>query len=220
MHTGWLLTALAAAALSAPAAAQDAGGFKLGVTGGTLGIGPEASYRLSENLGLRANATFLGFSRDVGSSDVDYNGKLKLNSFGAMLDVHPFGGGFRVSGGARISNNKVRLSATPTASVEIGETTYTPAQIGTLSGNVRANDFAPTLTLGWAGGLSPGLSVGIEAGAMFQGSPEINSLRATGTLATNAAFQASLEAEEREIEDDIDNFKVYPVVQLSVGYRF
>ncbi len=55
---------------------------------------------------------------------------------------------------------------------------------------------------------------------MFQGRPEIDNLSATGTLASNAAFQASLRAEEEEIEEDIDNYKVYPIVQFSIAYRF
>lgn len=60
-----VLTALAAS----PASAQAAGGgFSVGVTGGTLGIGPEASYRVSEVIAVRANATFFGFSHDVDSS--------------------------------------------------------------------------------------------------------------------------------------------------------
>jgi hypothetical protein len=210
----------AALAASAPAAAQSAGGFMLGITGGTLGIGPEATYRMSETVGLRANGTFFNFDRDVDSSDVTYNGKLKLQSFGAMVDVHPFGGSFRISGGARIGNNKVRLRATPTQNVEVGDETYTPAQIGTLSGDVEANDFAPTLTLGWAGGLTPGVKLGIEAGAMFQGSPKVRNLRASGSFASNPALLASLAEEQREIEDDIDGFKVYPVLQIALGYRF
>ncbi len=216
-----LAAAAAFFAVAAPAHAQDsAGGVSVGVTGGTLGIGPEVAYRMSETIGIRANATFFGFNHDVDSDDVTYNGDLKLRSGGVMIDVHPFGGGFRLSAGARIGNNKVELSATPTANVEIGDVTYTPAQVGVLSGDVKANDFAPTLTLGWGGGLTKGLKVGFEAGAMFQGRPEIDNLSATGTLASNAAFQASLRAEEAEIEEDIDNYKVYPIVQFSIAYRF
>lgn len=217
------LTAVAAlVALAVPAHAQNSGGFGIGLTGGTLGLGPEASFRASESIGVRANATFFGFGRNVESDGIDYDGDLKLRSFGAMIDVHPFGGGFRLSAGARINRNRVTLKASPAAStsVQIGDTTYTGAQIGVLNGEVRAKKVAPTLTLGWGGGLTPGLKFGVEAGAMFQGSPRVRRLDATGPLANDTAFKAAIAKERVEIENDIDNFKVYPVLQISIGYRF
>ena len=196
------------------------GRFTAGVTGGTLGIGPEITYRVSETIGIRANATFFGFDHEVDSSDVTYDGELKLKSAGVMLDVHPFGGGFRISAGARIGDNKVELSARPTGEVEIGDETYSPQQIGELRGDVSAKDFAPTLTLGWGGGLTPGLKLGVEAGVMFHGTLRVNNLMATGTFANDPGFRDSLLREEAEIEEDIDNYKIYPVLQVSVGYSF
>lgn len=212
----------AAVALSAttPAFAQESGGVSAGITAGTLGIGPEIAYRFSDNLGVRGNATFFGLGRNVESDGIEYDGDLKLRSGGVMLDLHPFANGFRISAGARINSNKVRLTATPSDDVEIGEETYTPEEIGTLSGTVRANDFAPTLTIGWGGGTSRGLKFGIEAGGMFQGSPKVRNLRATGMLGSDPDFQDSLREEEEEVESDLDNFKIYPILQLSLGYRF
>jgi hypothetical protein len=139
-----------------------------------------------------------------------------------MVDVHPFGGGFRISGGARINKNRVRLEGTPTAgtTVEIGDTIFTATDIGVLRGNVEAKKVAPTLTLGWGGGLTPGLKAGIEAGAMFQGRPRVNNLEITGPIKGRADVQAALLAEELEVEDDIEDFKVYPILQVSIAYRF
>jgi len=214
-----LLLAACAVFASAPAVAQD-GGFSVGVTGGSLGIGPEVGYRMSETLAVRANATFFNFSRSVDSDDIVYDGDLKLQSFGAMVDLHPFGSGFRISAGARISDNGVDLAATPTQLVEVGDEDYTPSEIGTLSGKVETNGFAPTATIGWGGGLTKGLKLGVDIGVMLQGSPTIENLSATGTLRNDPDFLASLADEEIEIEEDIDFLKLYPIVQLSIGYRF
>jgi hypothetical protein len=204
-----------------PAIAQDAGGgLSVGVTGGTLGIGPEVGYRVNRSFGLRGNATFLGVSHNVNSDDIDYDGHLKLSSYGLMADLYPMGNGFRISAGARIDNNKVRLRATPTGDVEVGDDTYTAAEVGVLSGHVKASDFAPALTIGWGGGISRGVKLGVELGALFQGSPRVHDLHATGTLASDPDFQASLRDEEKEIEDDIDQYKVYPILQVSLGYAF
>lgn len=215
-----LAAVFAAAFFASPAAAQS-GGIGVGVTGGTLGVGPEVNFR-SDNFGVRGSATFLGFSRDVESDGIEYNGDLKLRSFGGSVDFYPGGGGFRISGGVRVSKNRVELFAQPgaTTTVEVGDATYTGAQIGTLSGEVRPKKIAPTLTIGYGGGKNSGIYFGIDAGVMFQGKPKVRNLVASGPIATNAAFQTQLANERREIENDIDNFKIYPILQLGLGYRF
>ncbi|UUR07569.1 hypothetical protein [Sphingomonas glaciei] len=210
------------ALVASPALAQTrTSSVGVGITGGTLGVGPEVGWR-STNFGVRGSATFFSLSRGVDSDGIEYDGDLKLRSFGGSLDFYPGGGGFRLSGGVRVGKNRVELTASPaaTTSVEVGDATYTGAQIGTLSGEVRAKKVAPTLTLGYGGGVGSGVYFGIDAGAMFQGKPRVRSLTATGPIAANAAFQTQLANERREIEDDIDNFKVYPILQLGLGYRF
>ena len=218
------LTALTLAlAAATPALAQDQPSiFGVAVTGGTLGIGPEVSARISPLIGVRGSATVLGFSHSVNGDDLEYNGKLKLASIGAALDLHPFGNGFRVSGGARYNKNRVKLNATPDASrtVNIGGTTYTGAQIGRLDGTVRVKELAPTLTLGYGSRLTRGVSFGIDAGVMFEGKPRIRNLRASGPIATNPAFQDALAREEQDIRDDVEKYDIFPIVQLSLGYAF
>lgn len=214
--------AVAAAVAVSPAAAQEkSGGFGVGVTAGSLGIGPEVNFR-SDNFGVRGSATFLGIGRNIESDGIEYEGDLKLRSFGGSVDFYPGGGGFRISPGVRISRNRVELRAQPSAttSVEVGDETYTGAEIGTLSGVVRPNKVAPTLTIGYGGGRNRGLYFGIDAGVMLQGSPKVRSLVATGPIASDPDFQAELANERREIEEDIDNFKIYPILQLGLGFRF
>jgi len=216
------IAAVAAASSSLPALAADGDDarFYVGATGGTLGIGPELGYRLSSNLGVRGNVSILSVSHGFDSDDMRYDGKVKLQSGGVMLDVYPFGGGFRVSGGLRINGNKARAIAQPSGgSYEINGTTYTAAQIGTLRADTDIKNVAPALTLGYGGGLSSGLVFGVEAGALFQGRVKIKPLTYTGTL-DNAALRADLEAERQSLQDDITDYKVYPVLQLTVGYRF
>jgi hypothetical protein len=137
-----------------------------------------------------------------------------------MLDLYPFGGGFRLSAGLRNNKNRIDLAGTPTTNVEIGEITYTPAQVGTLSGTVHTKKSAPTFSLGYGGKLAKGFTFGFELGVMMQGSPKIENLTATGTLASNQAFQQQLALEEQRAEDDADDFKLWPVIQIGLAYRF
>lgn len=210
-----------------PALAADGGSASVGITGGTLGIGPEVGYRISNSFGVRGNATFLNIKRDIDSDDINYDAKLKLQSAGIMVDVYPMGGGFRLSGGFRINGNKARGIGTPNdgTSYDINGTTYTAAEIGTLRADTDINKLAPALTLGYEGGQSRGVTFGVEAGALFQGSVKVKPLTITGICANPATagcgdIRANLEAERRSVNDDIDKYKVYPILQVKIGYRF
>ncbi len=217
--SGIAIIALAAGAVSAPAVA-DEGRLAIGITGGTLGIGPEVSFRFSDHLGLRANGGFYDYSNTDDLDDIEYDADLKLNSIGAMLDWYPMGGGFRVSAGGRINNNEIDLAGTPTTTVEIGDVNYSPAQVGSLLGTVTTRNFAPTLSLGYGGKLAKGFTFGFELGVMMQGSPQIDNLRATGLLASDPAFIQQLAIEEQRAEDDADDFKLWPILQIGLLYRF
>lgn len=110
-------------------------------------------------------------------------------------------------------------------SYTIDGTTYTAAEIGTLHAETDINKLAPALTLGYGGSLSKGLTLGVEAGALFQGSVKVKPLTVTGlcadiTFGPCSTLAADLEAERQSVNDDINDYKVYPVLQVTLGYRF
>lgn len=213
------LYGIASLTLATPALAQDSR-WSVGLTGGTLGIGPQVAFRPSAHFGVRANAEFLTVSRDEEVDDINYDGDLDLNSYGAMLDWFPMGGGLRISLGGRVNNTEIDLVGRPTTNVTVGNTTYTPQQVGTLTGTVTTDDFAPMLTVGYGGTLAEGFTLGAEIGVLFQGKAEIGNLRGTGLLANSSQFQADIDREEREIEDDISDYDMWPILQVEFLYRF
>jgi hypothetical protein len=213
------LCAPLALAVPLSASAQESQ-WSLGISGGSLGAGPEVSYRFADRFGVRANAGFLSFDRDESVDDIEYNGDLELNSLGAMFDFYPTGGGFRISFGGRINNNEVDLVGTPAEPVTVGDTVYSPAQVGTLTGTVSGDDFAPAITLGYGGTLAQGFTLGFEIGVMYQGSPQIDGLRATGLLASNPGFLLDIQEEEARIEEEAEDYKYWPVAQVHFLYRF
>lgn len=226
--TKWMIAPVVAAmTMVAPATAQETSNdgprIVAGVTAGTLGIGPELGLRLANHIGIRGNATFLNVGADFDSDDINYRGDLKLKSYGAMIDLYPFGGSFRISGGARINNNRVDVRATPSGSaiVTVGGEDFTAAEVGVLSGGADVKKkFAPALTLGWGGSKRKGFVFGIETGVLFQGEVQLRQFTATGTAANRADFQAALEAERQDLQDDIDKVKIYPIAQVMIGWRF
>jgi len=200
---------------AAPATPAKIARFGLGVTGGSLGIGPEISYAINRHFDVRGNITFLSFSHSF-SGDQNYKGSAVLGSGGLMIDYHIAGGGFRISAGARIDGNKARLVGTPSDGATLNGTSYSAAQIGTLRANADFATVAPTVTLGYGGTLKRGLKLGVELGAMFSGSAHMKPITASG----GGVAEADLQAERQRIQDKINPYKVYPILQFSVGYRF
>lgn len=213
------LAALAAgsAAIAGAAQAQVAVGGHIGTTGATV----EAQVKVAPGISVRGGYNYLQYGADDTYDDIAYDGDLDLSTLGAFVDLHPFGNSFFITGGAYFGEKRLDLMATPTSNVEIGNQTFTPAQVGTLNMAADLEDTAPFIGLGWDTTFeNPGLGFRFLAGAMFTGSPQVNLTATGGTLSNDPNFQAQLATEEQNLQDDIDDYEIYPVVQLGLTYSF
>jgi hypothetical protein len=216
-----MVLALLGASQSQAQLLRPSTGVTLGVTGGTLGIGPEISYRINPVVALRGSATFFGLSHNDGIGDYDYRGKLRLRNYGATVDLYIPLSGARASLGARVTDdNRINFVGQARENETFGTVTLTPDQQGTLSGEIRTRSVSPIATIGYTGSSITGLTFGIDAGAMFHGSPKVRNLVATGRLASDPLVQARRMEQEQRLRDEVDGYKVYPVLQISIGYRF
>lgn len=214
-----LLSAFATPACALPLASVT--GVTLGVTGGTLGVGPEVTYRLNPLLGVRASATFLGFSGHGDVREFRYDGHARLRSYGGTIDLHPFAGGLRLSAGLRsTADNRVRFSGRARGSQSYGGMTYPAETAGSIAGIIRTRDVAPIVTAGYAHAGLSGFVFGIDGGVMFHGRPRVRDIVTTGQLATNPLAQPQVADAVQRLRDRVDNYRYYPVVQISLGYRF
>jgi hypothetical protein len=214
----FVVAALAMVAAVSAAQAQTAP-FGIGPTVGTLGVGLEGSLRVGPYLGLRLDGSALSFDANRTISGVPYKFDARLRSGGPVLDVYPFGGGFRLSGGVRIDGNEADVTSAPTSNIQIGSNVYTPAELGTLSGEVKYNRVAPYLGLGYGGRVTSWLELGFDVGVLYQGKPKV-SLAATGAFANNPVLQADLDQQRAAIRSKINWTEWYPVLMLSALFRF
>ncbi len=128
-----------------------------------------------------------------------------------------------MTAGAYFGDKGLKLSATPTQNVEIGNQTFTPAQVGTLKAEASLEDTAPFVGVGWDTtfqGSGPGMGFKFIVGAMFTGSPDVSMTSTGGTLSSDSNFQAQLAIEEQNLQDDIDDYEIYPVVQAGLTWSF
>jgi opacity protein-like surface antigen len=120
-----LLAASAIALLSSAAFAQDSNlRFGLGVS--SMGATLEGAYRFNQNWAVRGVvAGGLGINGTQTIDGVNYDTNGQLGGFALLADYYTGNSGFRVSGGAFVSNTSFSGSATasPANPIEIGGTT-------------------------------------------------------------------------------------------------
>ncbi|MBW8880646.1 MAG: hypothetical protein JF615_04235 [Asticcacaulis sp.] len=215
-----ILATAAVGALSLSATAvQAAEDPEVAVRASTLGLGITAGVKVLPHVRVRGLANGLNINYDDTVDDIHYDGKFKLGSVGLQADFFPLDEGpFYLTAGIYSNQNKIHATATPTGNTDIGGTTYTPAEIGTITAHAKYNSTAPYLGLGVEFSVYPAL-INLEAGAYFQGEPDVT-LTSNGTMASNPAYQASLDRERQDLQDSLDNTKTWPVVSIGVGFRF
>lgn len=183
---------------------------------GTLGLGVDAAYSLSDVVSVRGGLNFQPWDPEAEIADVTYTMNLPSPSAMATVDLHPGGRSFRFSGGFVYFGSELELDGVLNEAVEIGDTQYTPAEVGTLTGSLVTNAFAPYIGIGVGNTASGTTGFFMDAGLAFHGTPDV-ALSADGSLANDPQFQADLDAEASELRDDLDGYKAYPV--LSFGAR-
>lgn len=215
-----VIASVTAAAFILPGAAF-ADGTGVGIQASTLGLSAQLSQRFSPYFGARLQLNNFTYSYDATKSNVDYSLDLKLDSYGALLDWHPFAGPFRVSAGVYANNNEIDGLGKPSSGTyDINGTTYSSSQVGSLSAKIDFNSTVGYFGIGW--GQSPeesGWGFTADLGVLFQGSPNAK-LAASGPAASNSTFQQDLAQEQAQLQSDLNGFDSYPVISLGVSYTF
>ncbi len=198
--------------------AADATAMDAAVTAklGTLGLGVEGTFGLTEHFNARLGLNKFDFDRSETIDDIKYDLDLEWQSISLLADWHPFGNSFRFTAGILSNGNELNGSS-KSDNLTIGDTTY--PSVG-LDANLDFDSTAPYLGVGWGNALSAGKGWGfnVDLGVMFQGSGDVT-LTPTGAGAA-LVDPADVAAEERKFEDDIRNYKYYPVFSFGVSYKF
>ncbi|MDQ6975563.1 MAG: hypothetical protein Q9M22_03235 [Mariprofundaceae bacterium] len=210
---------LAAFGLIQPAMAGD---MAIGAKVGTLGAGVEIVSNVVPMLvNARIQLNAYNLNRTITDTQVSYDAKFKLLSFGALADVYPFAGKFRLTGGLYYNGNKLTMTGVPlVGSYTINGATYTAGQVGSLTSTVDFNKIAPYAGIGFGDSISSGSPIGFnfDLGVLYMGQPK-TAITATGAAA-NPALAASIAGEKQKLDDALKNMQFYPVASIGVTFRF
>jgi hypothetical protein len=197
-----------------------AGDNAIGVKAGALGLGVEYTRNLSDRWAIRGgiNGSQVGFDGD--ESGINYQFDFVWDSLSIGADLHPFKSPFRFSAGLLHNNNGLNGNSRPTSNVTIGDTSYTPAQVGVLTTTVDFKQTAPFLGLGWDWSRKRRhFGMSFDMGVLDQGSPRVT-LRGSGTLLGNPAFQQDIATEQAQLRDSLSDLDLLPYVTVGFVIRF
>lgn len=187
---------------------------------GALGLGIEYTYTLSERLGVRGGINGSQYGFDASESGIEYDFDLIWDSLSVAVDFHPRKSPLRLTFGVLSNDNGLEATSRLAGNVNVGGTTYTPAEVGTLQADVGFDSTAPFAGVGWDWSRSQTrFGMSFDIGVLSQGSPVVN-LNADGGLIGDPAFQADLAAERLELQTDLDDLDLVPYATLGFVFRF
>ncbi|NRA28703.1 MAG: hypothetical protein HRU11_00460 [Parvularculaceae bacterium] len=195
----------------------------------TAGLSGNVHFDVMPMVTLRGGINYLEYeAEDIEFDGVEYDTDLDFTQFGLYADLHPLPilRSFTITAGYVFGEREFEAIATPLEDTQIGDVTFTPEQFGSLIGNGSLGDSGFYGGLGFDSttrGFIP-ISFVLRAGVIVSDSPEF-SLRSEGGLAdTDPTLRAQLDEEiAREvanINDEIEDFKFYPVISFGIGIGF
>jgi hypothetical protein len=218
MKSRFAVLALILSVPAAPVLADDALSFDkawLSPNISTLGIGVEGGYRWNDYWGARAGVNAFGFNYVYHDNKSDLHNSVNLLSAGVTADYHPFAGDFRLSGGFRLSANKVtgkmrnlvKKDKSGTITIRDPLTHY----------SVRQNIVQPYIGTGYSVEIKERMSLNFDLGALYAGSPELS----VNSRAERYGFtRREINNEIRRQRDRLAPFQIYPVVQVGFNIKF
>ena len=191
-------------------------GAALTLQAGSLGFGVEVVKNVLPDLNARVGGNFFSYGLNQTNKDYDvqYDAKLRLQSFSLLADWHGLPGGFFLSAGAYINNNRIEASGVSTVDYTYGGSVYTPEDLGDLKVDVNFSKISPYVGLGLGNPVKEPGRIGfvLNVGTLYHNAPRVR-VTATGMVEPTAKQQP-------DIENDVKDFRFFPVVSFGLSYSF
>jgi hypothetical protein len=213
----YLSAAFLFALAAGPARSASFGEFAVGTLTKTPVTKEDWTTRAFAGLDHRLGLTFFDFRPENEIRRGAYDLDLKLLTLPILLDWRPFRDSFHISTGLILNDTQVSLDGRADGFA----TAAAASELGTVHGQMQFNPLVPYLGFGWAKTFGKDQRWGFTSdfGVAFLGTPKV-SLHATGPLASDPVFRQELAQEQNDLQDDVSSFKFYPIISISLFYRF
>ena len=219
MKSFWVKAGVVALAILIGGNASADQKLGIGAKAGTLGFGIEGTWRPLPYMDLRLGGNTFDYDDNGSQAGINYDATLALETFYATANFRFPLSPFRVTAGVFSNGNEIQMTSADNTSFTIGGITYTPAEVGTLSSTTSFDSTAPYLGFGYDFTVMDRVGLNLDFGVLWQGDPAVT-LAADGLLAGDPTFQSALEAERQELEDEMSDFKAWPVISLGFVVNF
>lgn len=200
-----------------------------------IGLGAEVGYRWDSKWGLRIGHLRGDLDLDFDAEDtngfegdeLEYDSDVELENSYILTDWHPWNRYFRLTGGIFLNNSQAtvvtRCNAQAlipgTASCEFGNSRFPAAILGDVTTKVDFDTVAPYLGFGWGHRPASGFAFNADIGVIYLGDANVD-ISSSGSCNNNEQCRNEIESEEREIEDELDDYRLLPFASLGVSYLF
>lgn len=209
----------------------------VGLKAGTLGIGVDLSIALTRTVNARIALTDVEIDSQNetvtvgdpgGEGDIDAVLDADYGANALLIDWHVFDGTFHLTAGFLKNNGSANFTGTLLSTVTVDGNTLSPADLvgGRVGGSFSLSDsYEPYLGIGWGRKASrdPGLSFSAELGvALLDPQAKLEATIDPGSpnYANQAELDATLRNAEADVENDLDEFELFPVLSVGVNYAF
>jgi hypothetical protein len=212
-------TAFTAALLLAASAAQADHNLWMGVKAGSLGFGVEGAWRPIPWFDVRIGANQFTYDDTGSQAGVNYDAELSLDTvYGTANFRFPLSP-MRFTVGAFSNGNELLLTSLDANAIEIGGIVYPGDAVGQLRSVTSFDSMSPYAGVGFDFDIIDKIGLNLDFGVLMQGDPEVT-LGADGILASDPLFLEQLEAERQELEAEMEDYKIWPVVSVGFTYKF
>lgn len=192
----------------------------IGLPGVMLGY----AHAINPSFTVRGDLASLGnYNQDQTESGIDYKAKASFTRLGLFGDYFPFSGGFRLTGGLTVNNQKIDLTSTaqPGSTITVGDQPVTMAADDRLYVAIKVPKATPYIGLGWGHQqANKGFGFVADIGATI-GKAKLT-VEATGTNLGNRSLvtQEDIDKETQELRDGVGKITFIPQISLGLNYRF
>ncbi|MGD0798320.1 MAG: hypothetical protein ABR910_11410 [Acidobacteriaceae bacterium] len=203
---------------------------------GTLGFGGQIATPIQRWLNLRGGANFLNAGYELGVDGANYEGQLHLKSGQASLDFFPCRCGFHLSPGVILFHSAASATVFVPGGNQfsLGGQNFTSSPTDPVNGSASisfSRTMMPMFTFGFSNVIAKGrrhFTVPLELGAAYTG-PYAAQLNLGGSACiamagcmsvTTPEIEQGVVEEQRELNEPMKHFQLYPIVNLGIAYKF
>ncbi len=197
----------------------------VGFKAGTLGIGVEGRWSPLPWLDVRLGGNRYDYDGSDSYAGIEYDAVFAMDNYYLTGNFRFPLSPFRVTAGAFANNNELQMTSKDSEGIDFvfAGQNYSSSDFGALQSTTTFDERSPYLGVGYDFEIFGKVGLNLDFGVLWQGEPAVD-LAFTGLDSVPVDLQGqlldALELERQELEDDVSDYKAWPVISLGFVYNF